>query len=131
MIRFLIEMLLKESELTFFFLEILSALNFIVLQNRAELSEVNCRDKPAVVSLCTYVSFELSEVYIVLFASLDNMCTKLVNKIEIIENYLNYFTKKIIPKHDSQLSAYLFVFLKVLECVRNLVRDILRTPCRQ
>lgn len=42
MIRFLIEMLLKESELTFFFffLEILSALNFIVLQNRAELSEV-------------------------------------------------------------------------------------------
>ena len=72
MIRFLIEMLLKESELTFFFfffLEILSALNFIVLQNRAELSEVNCRGKPAAVSLCTYVSFELSEVYRVLFAS--------------------------------------------------------------
>ena len=70
MIRFLIEMLLKESELTFFFfLEILSALNFIVLQSRAELSEVNCGDKPAVVRLWTFVSFELSEVYRVLFAS--------------------------------------------------------------
>lgn len=70
MIRFLVEMLLKESELSFFFfLEILSALNFIVLQNHAELSEVNCRDKPAAVSLRAYASFELSEVYRVLFAS--------------------------------------------------------------
>lgn len=71
MIRFLVEMLLKESELFFFFffLEILSALNFIVLQNHAELSEVNCGDKPAAVSLRAYASFELSEVYRVLFAS--------------------------------------------------------------
>lgn len=69
MIRFLIEMLLKESELFFFFLEILSALNFIVLQNHAELSTVNCGDKPVVVNLCTYVLFALSEIYRVLFAS--------------------------------------------------------------
>lgn len=71
MIRSLIEMLLKESELTFilppplfffFFLEILSALNFIVPQNHAELSAVSCRDQPTLVSLCIYESFELSEV---------------------------------------------------------------------
>lgn len=48
MIRFHLEMLLKESELTFW--EIISALNFIVLQNHAELIEVNYNDKPALVS---------------------------------------------------------------------------------
>lgn len=59
MIRFHLEMLLKESELTFW--EIISALNFIVLQNHAELIEVNYNDKPALVSPYIYVSFELSE----------------------------------------------------------------------
>lgn len=67
MIRFHIEMLLKESELTF--LEIISALNFIVLQNHVELIEVNYNDKPTLVSPYIYVSFELSEVYIVAFSS--------------------------------------------------------------
>lgn len=62
MIRFHLEMLLKESELTFW--EIISALNFIVLQNHAELIEMNYSDKPALVSPYTYVSFELSEVHV-------------------------------------------------------------------
>lgn len=66
MIRFHIEMLLKESELTF--LEIISALNFIVLQNHVELIEVNYNDKPTLVSPYIYVSFELSEVYLVAFS---------------------------------------------------------------
>lgn len=67
MIRFHLEMLLKESELTFW--EIISALNFIVLQNHAELIEVNYNDKTALVSPYTYVSFELSEVDAVWLAS--------------------------------------------------------------